>query len=293
MLFRSVKNCYKCESENVVSKVAAIQMASGPNVKANLAEAEKLIKIAVQQEAELVVLPENFAIMGMAETDKVKIAEDIGSGLLQDYLKEQARKHNIWLVGGTIPVRSSESGKVCAACLLFNPQGELVTRYDKIHLFDVTIEASDESYTESETITPGDKVIVVDTPFGRLGLAVCYDLRFPELFRAMVDLDMEICALPSAFTSLTGKVHWESLLRSRAIENLSYMIAADQGGYHVGGRETYGDSMIVDPWGQVLNRLPHGTGVVVADIDIAKLEHNRKMFPALNHKRFKCSLSVN
>ncbi len=276
-----------------MSKVAAIQMASGPNVKANLAEAEKLIKIAVQQEAELVVLPENFAIMGMNETDKVKIAEDVGSGLLQDYLKEQARKHNIWLVGGTIPIRSSESGKVFSACLLFNPQGELVTRYDKIHLFDVTIEASNESYTESETITPGDKIVVVDTPFGRLGLAVCYDLRFPELFRAMIDLNMEICALPSAFTSLTGRVHWESLLRSRAIENLSYMIAADQGGYHVGGRETHGDSMIVDPWGRVLNRLPHGTGVVVAEIDVAKLEHTRKMFPALDHKRFKCSLSVN
>jgi deaminated glutathione amidase len=267
-------------------------MASGPNVKANLAEAEKLIKIAVQQEAELVVLPENFAIMGMDETDKVKIAEEVGSGLLQDYLKEQAKKHNIWLVGGTIPIRSSEPGKVFAACLLFNPQGELVTRYDKIHLFDVTIEASNESYTESETITPGDKIVVVDTPFGRLGLAVCYDLRFPELFRAMIDLNMEICALPSAFTSLTGRVHWESLLRSRAIENLSYMIAADQGGYHVGGRETHGDSMIVDPWGQVLNRLPQGTGVVVADIDVAKLEHTRKMFPALNHKQFKCSLSV-
>lgn len=273
-----------------MSKVAAIQMASGPNVKANLAEAEKLIKIAVQQEAELVVLPENFSIMGMAETDKVKIAEDVGSGLLQDYLKEQARKHNIWLVGGTVPIRSSEPGKVFATCLLFNSQGELVTRYDKIHLFDVTVE--NESYTESETITPGDKVVVADTPFGRLGLAVCYDLRFPELFRAMIDLDMEICVLPSAFTSLTGRAHWESLLRSRAIENLSYMIAADQGGYHVGGRETYGDSMIVDPWGRVLNRLPHGTGVVVADIDVAKLVHTRKMFPALNHKRFKCSFSV-
>ncbi len=272
-----------------MSKVAAIQMASGPNVKANLAEAEKLIKIAVQQEAELVVLPENFAIMGLAETDKVKIAEDAGSGLLQGYLQEQARKHSIWLVGGTIPIRSSEPGKVLAACLLFNAQGEQVASYNKIHLFDVTIEASNESFTESETITPGDKIVVVDTPFGRLGLAVCYDLRFPELFRAMVDRGMEICALPSAFTSLTGRVHWESLLRSRAIENLSYMIAADQGGYHVGGRETHGDSMIIDPWGQILNRLPHGAGVVLADIDVAKLEHTRKMFPALNHKQFKCS----
>jgi deaminated glutathione amidase len=265
-------------------------MASGPNVKANLAEAEKLIKIAVQQEAELVVLPENFAIMGLAETDKVKIAEDMGSGLLQDFLKAQAVKHNIWLVGGTIPLRSEVAGKAYASCLLFNPQGEQVGRYDKIHLFDVNIEASNESYTESETVSAGKNVVVVDTPFGRLGLAVCYDLRFPELFRAMVEQKMEICALPSAFTSLTGRVHWESLLRSRAIENLTFMIAADQGGYHVGGRETHGDSMIVDPWGQVLNRLPHGTGVVVADIDIAKLEHTRKMFPALEHKRFQCGL---
>ena len=273
-----------------MSKVAAIQMASGPNVKANLAEAEKLIKIAVQQQAELVVLPENFAIMGMAETDKVKIAEDLGSGLLQDFLKAQAMKHNIWLVGGTIPLRSEEAGKAYASCLLINPQGELAGRYDKIHLFDVTIEASDESYTESETVSAGKDIVVVDTPFGRLGLAVCYDLRFPELFRAMVEQKMEICALPSAFTSLTGRVHWESLLRSRAIENLTFMIAADQGGYHVGGRETHGDSMIVDPWGQVLNRLPHGTGVVVADIDIGKLVHTRKMFPALEHKRFQCGL---
>jgi len=264
-------------------------MASGPNVKANLAEAEKLIKIAVQQEAEMVVLPENFAIMGTAETDKVKIAEEFGTGLLQNYLKDQAIKHNIWLVGGTIPIRSQDPGKVYAACLLFNPQGELVARYDKIHLFDVTIEASLESYTESQTIAAGDNVVVVDTPFGRLGLAVCYDLRFPELFRVMVDQGMEICALPSAFTSLTGKVHWESLLRARAIENLSFMIAADQGGYHVGGRETHGDSMIIDPWGLVLNRLPHGTGVVVANLDTVKLERTRKMFPALQHKRFHCS----
>ncbi|HEB82300.1 MAG TPA: carbon-nitrogen hydrolase family protein [Gammaproteobacteria bacterium] len=274
-----------------MSKVAAIQMASGPNVKANLAEAEKLIKIAVQQGAELVVLPENFAIMGMAETDKVKIAEQPGSGLLQDYLTQQAIKNNIWLVGGTIPIQSEEEGKVYAACMLHNPQGELVARYDKIHLFDVTIGDNNESYTESETISPGRELVVVDTPFGKLGLAVCYDLRFPELFRALVDKGMEICALPSAFTSLTGKVHWESLLRARAIENLCFMIAADQGGYHVGGRETHGDSMIIDPWGLILNRLPHGTGVVIADIDTAKLEHTRKMFPALEHKRFSCSFS--
>ena len=272
-----------------MSKVAAIQMASGPNVKANLAEAEKLINIAVQQEAELVVLPENFAIMGTAETDKVKIAEEFGSGLLQDFLSNQAKKHNIWLVGGTIPISSPQPGKVYATCLLYNNLGELVARYDKIHMFDVTIEDSDESYTESETLVPGDSVVVVDTPFGKLGLAICYDLRFPELFRAMVEQGMEVCALPSAFTALTGKVHWESLLRARSIENLTFIIAADQGGFHVGGKETHGDSMITNPWGLVLNRLPHGTGVVVADIDIKKLSHTRKMFPALDHKRFDCS----
>ncbi len=274
-----------------MSKVAAIQMASGPNVKANLAEAEKLIKIAVQQQAELIVLPENFAIMGTSETDKVKIAETYGSGLLQDFLSEQAKKHHIWLVGGTVPLTSSDPEKISAACLLYGDQGESIARYDKIHLFDVTIEAANESYIESETISAGNEVVVVDTPFGKLGLAVCYDLRFPELFRVMVNKGMEICVLPSAFTSLTGKVHWESLLRARAIENLSYIIAADQGGYHVGGRETHGDSMVIDPWGLVLNRLPHGTGVIVADLNMAKLERTREMFPVLTHKRISCEFN--
>lgn len=269
-------------------------MASGPNVKANLAEAEKLIKIAVSQGAEMVVLPENFAIMGTSELDKVNIAEEFDdNGLLQKFLRNQAIKNKIWLVGGTIPIRSSQPGKVYAACLLYNPDGELVARYDKIHLFDVTLGDNDESYTESDTIVPGDSIVVVDSPFGRLGLAVCYDLRFPELFRAMVKEGMEICILPSAFTSLTGKVHWESLLRARAIENLSFIVASDQGGYHYGGRETHGDSMIIDPWGLVLNRLPHGTGVVVANIDVNKLKHTRKMFPALSHKRLECSLPLN
>ena len=273
-----------------MSKVAAIQMASGPNVKANLAEAEKLIKIAVQQEAELVVLPENFAIMGTSETDKVKIAEEYGQGLLQDYLKEQAVSLNIWLVGGTIPIRSKESGKVYSACLLINPQGEVVARYDKIHLFDVTIEASNESYTESETITAGDNIVVVDTPFGRLGLGICYDLRFPELFRQLVLLGAEIIVLPSAFTAITGKAHWEVLLRARAIENLCYVVASAQGGYHVNGRETHGDSMIVDPWGTVLDRLPHGSGYVVADVDIENINAIRKNFPVLQNRKISCTL---
>jgi len=216
----------------------------------------------------------------------------LGSGVLQYFLEVQALKHTVWLVGGTMPLRSGEEGTVSAACLLLNPQGEIVVRYDKIHLFDVTIEASNESYTKSETLTPGDKVVVVDTPFGRLGLAVCYDLRFPELFRAMVEQNMEICALPSAFTSLTGRVHWESLLRSRAIENLSFMIAADQGGYHVGGRETHGDSMIIDPWGAILDRLPHGSGYVMAEIDTENTKKIRQNFPVLKHRKISCTLSA-
>ena len=274
-----------------MSKAAAIQMASGPNVQANLDEAEKLINTAVQQDAELIVLPENFAIMGITDMDKVGVAEQPGEGPIQKFLSEQAAKHGIWLVGGTIPIQSKETGKVYAACMLYNDAGEMVARYDKIHLFDVTLEASDESYTESETITPGDEVVVTDTPFGRLGLAVCYDLRFPELFRAMADVGMEVCVLPSAFTNLTGNAHWESLLRARAIENLAFMIAAGQGGYHVSGRETHGDSMIVDPWGVVLNRLPHGTGVVVSEIDLARLERTRELFPALQHKRLDCKIN--
>jgi predicted amidohydrolase len=274
-----------------VSVVAAIQMASGPNVKANLEEAERLIKTAVQQDAKLVVLPENFAIMGLSEMDKVAIAEAPGEGPIQQFLSQQARKHEIWIVGGTIPIESNVTGKVFSASLLYNDNGDMVARYDKIHLFDVVLEASKESYTESETIEPGDDVVVVDTPFGKLGMAICYDLRFPELFRAMADVGMEICVLPSAFTSLTGKAHWESLLRARAIENLCYMIAPDQGGYHINGRETHGDSMIIDPWGVVLNRLPHGTGVVVSDIDLEKLRKTRKNFPALQHKRLDCKIS--
>lgn len=274
-----------------MSKVVAIQMASGPNVQANLDEVDKFIKIAVQQEAELIVLPENFAIMGMTENDKVVVAEEYGQGLIQDFLSSQASKYGVWLVAGTIPLRSKEDNKVYASCLVYNNTGGVVARYDKIHLFDVTLEENDESYTESETTVPGDEVVVVDTPFGRLGLAICYDLRFPEVFRAMSDAGVDIIALPSSFTSLTGKAHWETLIRARAIENLSYMIAAAQGGYHVNGRETHGDSMIVDPWGAVLNRLPHGTGVVVADIDISKLQKTRKLFPALEHRRLNCKIS--
>jgi len=274
-------------------KMAAVQMASGPNVEANLLEAERLIARAAEAGAELVVLPENFAIMGMSEMDKVTIREHAGQGRIQNYLSYQAHRHGVWIVGGTIPLACEDPGKISAACLLFDASGRQVARYDKIHLFDVHIVESGERYVESDTITSGNDAVVVDTPFGRLGLAVCYDLRFPELFRALLDRDAEIVALPSAFTAMTGKAHWECLVRARAIENMIYMVAAAQGGYHVNGRETFGDSMVVDPWGHVLDRLRHGSGVVVACVDRGRLQSTRRNFPAIAHRKLSLGPSVN
>jgi len=273
-----------------MSVVACIQMASGPNIGANLLEAERLIEEAVSQQARLVVLPENFALMGKTELDKVSEREQPGNGAIQTFLAEQSVRHGIWLVGGTIPLVAEDDNKVRASCLLFDDSGTQVARYDKIHLFDVELVDSDEQYTESDTIEPGDQIVVIDTPFGRMGLSVCYDLRFPELFRQQLEAGMEILVLPSAFTAITGRAHWEVLVRARAIENLCYVIAPDQGGYHLNGRETHGHSMIVDPWGVVLNRLPHGTGVVVSDVDLEKLRKTRQNFPALQHRRLDCRI---
>lgn len=271
-----------------MAKVAAIQMASGPNVGANLIEAGRLIGQAAAQGAELVVLPENFALMGMREKDKVEIGESAGKGPIQEFLVQQARRHRIWLVGGTIPLCCDDRQRIRAACLLLNDRGEQVARYDKMHLFDVHVDESGENYVESETIQPGDRPAVTDTPFGRLGLAVCYDLRFPELFRCMADDGMELLALPSAFTAITGKAHWETLVRARAVENLCYVVAAAQGGYHANGRETHGHSMVVEPWGTILDSLARGSAVVQANIDRRRLESMRKSFPALRHRRLHC-----
>ncbi len=271
-----------------MSVVACIQMASGPNIGANLLEAERLIQEAVSQKARLVVLPENFALMGNTETDKVEARETPGSGTIQTFLSEQSARHGIWLVGGTIPLVANDDRKVRAACLVFDDKGEQVARYDKIHLFDVELVDSAEQYTESDTIESGDQVVVVDTPFGRMGVAVCYDLRFPELFRQQLEAGMELMVLPSAFTAITGRAHWEVLVRARAIENLCYVIAPDQGGYHLNGRETYGHSMIVDPWGTVMNSLARGPGVVCADIELGRLQSARRNFPSIEHRRLKC-----
>jgi nitrilase len=274
-----------------MAKIAAIQMASGPNVSSNLIEAARLIGMAKEAGAQLVVLPENFAIMGISDNDVVKVREEDGNGPIQQFLAEQAAKHRVWLVGGTVPLAAEADNKVRAACLLFNDSGQRVARFDKVHLFDVHIADSDETYNESETIERGNQIVVVDTPFGRLGLAVCYDLRFPELFRRMVDEGVQIIALPSAFTAFTGSAHWEVLVRARAIENLCYVVAAAQGGYHLGGRETYGDSMIVDPWGTVLDRLPRGSGFVIGETDLVFLDSTRRNFPVLEHRKMQCTES--
>ncbi len=267
-------------SGSAIVKIAGIQMASGPHVSANLSEAERLIEIAVTQGAKLVALPEYFAIMGLKDTDKVKVREKEGSGQIQRFLAKMAKKHQIWLIGGTVPMEADTSDKVRNSCLVFDPTGKLAARYDKIHLFNLDL--GNEHYHEDDTIQAGDKVVVLDTPLGRIGLSVCYDLRFPELFRAMGEVDLIV--VPSAFTDTTGKAHWETLVRARAIENLCYVLAPAQGGYHLSGRETHGNSMIVDPWGVVLDRLPRGSGVVVAGINPAYQESLRKSLPALQHR---------
>ncbi len=288
-----------------MAKVAAIQMASGPNVSANLSEARRLISDAVKQGAELVVLPENFAHMGMSETDILDVAEvwadnDAESrGPVQEFLSSVAKEEKIWIVGGTIPLKGSECAeltdikpneKILSACLLLNSDGEVVARYDKIHLFDVDLGEQGGAYNESAFTEAGDKVVVVDTPFGKLGIAICYDLRFPELFRDMVSHGMEVLCLVSSFTALTGKAHWEVLNRARAIENLCFVVSSAQGGYHVNGRETYGDSMVIDPWGGIIDRLASGSGFAMADIDAAHVQKIRKNFPALEHIKLPCRL---
>lgn len=261
-------------------RIAGVQMASGPNVSANLNEAARLIEIAAGQGAKLVALPEYFAIMGMRPSDKVKVREKEGDGPIQAFLSETAQKHRIWLVGCSVPMAAPAEGKVFNSCQLYDDGGKMVARYDKIHLF--SLDLGKERFAEEGTIEPGKQVKVVDSPFGRIGLSVCYDLRFPELYRAMKDVD--IIVVPSAFTETTGRAHWEPLVRARAIENLAYVLAPAQGGYHLSGRETHGDSMVVDPWGVVLDRLPRGSGIVSAWVNPAYQASLRKSLPALTHR---------
>ncbi len=279
-------------------KIAAIQMSSTDQVEDNLKTIERWVMEAAIRGASLVVLPENVAFMGKTEIDKLKIAEKFGTGLIQDFLANLARKLEIWLVGGTIPIlveegqgqgqsQSYDPNRVYSTSLVWNNEGNIVARYDKIHLFDVQVQLKIEEYVESRTICPGneDNIVTVDSPLGKLGLSICYDLRFPELYRVLFAQGAEIMLVPSAFTAITGQAHWEPLLRARAIENFSYVLAPNQTGVHANGRTTYGHSMIVDPWGKILAECSEGEGIVMAEIDLNYLNDLRRRFPVASHRR--------
>ena len=263
-----------------VFKVAAVQMVSTPKVEENLAAAAGLVAQAAEQGAKLVALPEYFCIFGMRDRDKVAVKEKDGAGPIQDFLAATAARHGVWLVGGSVPLECASPEKVRNSCLVYDAAGHRVARYDKIHLFG--LELGEERFNESSSIEPGAEPRAIDSPFGRIALSVCYDVRFPELYRALAPMD--IILVPSAFTATTGRAHWETLLRARAIENLAWVLAPAQGGRHQNGRETHGHSMIVDPWGKVVAERPAGPGVVVADIDPQFQTKMRKSLPALEHR---------
>ena len=265
------------------ARVAAVQMISGPRVSDNLATAGQLVAEAVAQGAELVALPEYFPIMGLNEGDKVLVREQDGSGPIQDWLAATAARHGIWLIGGSIPLAASVPDKVLNSSVAYGPDGKRVARYDKIHLFG--FQKGAERYNESATIEAGHQPVAFTTPFGRIGLSICYDLRFPELYRALGEVDLLV--IPAAFTETTGRAHWEILLRARAIENQCYVLAIGQGGYHENGRETHGNSMLIDPWGSILDRKLKGPGIVIGEVDHAFIADTRASLPALQHRIFK------
>jgi predicted amidohydrolase len=264
-----------------MTRVAAVQMISSPDVQQNIASARRLVAEAAASGAVLVTLPEYWPIMGLADTDKVAHAEQLGHGTIQDFMAETARTHGIWLIGGTLPLVSNDAAKVMNTTLVYDPQGKPVSRYDKIHLFGFT--KGSEAYDEARTIVPGEAVVMFEAPFGRVGLAVCYDLRFPELFRAMGECTLMV--VTAAFTHTTGMAHWEVLLRARAIENQCYVLASAQGGQHPNGRRTFGHSMLIDPWGEVKALLAEGEGVVSGQIDATYLAQVRENLPALKHRK--------
>ena len=261
-------------------RVAAVQMVSTPRLDENLATAGRLIADAVAQGAELVALPEYFPIMGLSDADKVALREAEGRGPIQDFLAETAKRHGVWLVGGSLPLLAKDPGKVLNSCLVYDPSGQRKARYDKIHLFG--FQKGSECYNESATIEAGSEPVAFAAPFGRIGLSICYDLRFPELYRALGACDLHI--IPAAFTETTGRAHWEVLLRARAIENQCYVLAVAQGGKHENGRETHGNSMLIDPWGEIVDRQAKGEGVVIGNLDHARLADVRASLPALKHR---------
>ena len=269
------------------NKVAAVQMISTPEPLINMQRAGQLIREAAQNGAEMVLLPEYWSVLGLKDTDKLDHAEVAGSGPLQDFMAGMASECGIWLIGGTVPLVSPEPGKVLNTILAYGPDGKLAARYDKMHLFGFT--RGEESYDESRTISAGAEVVTLETPLGCIGLSVCYDLRFPELYRAM-----GVCTLivvPAAFTYITGRAHWEILLRARAIENQCFVLAAAQGGLHKNGRRTWGHSMLVNPWGEICAQHGEGEGIVLGEIDAAQLEEVRTSLPALKHRKLASSLN--
>lgn len=270
-------------------RVAAIQMVSGGNLEANLGQARELIGQAAEQGAKLVVLPENFALFDTSAMQEAGRRE-AEQGVVQSFLSQQARDHGVWLLGGSTPCAQRPDGqlleeRVRSTCWVFDDQGQVVGRYDKIHLFDVEVEDGHGRYCESQIFEPGEEPLLVETPWGKLGVAICYDLRFPELFRHLRELGAEMIALPAAFTQVTGEAHWHVLLRARAIENQCFVIASGQGGWHSERRQTYGHSLIIDPWGLVLAEHDTGPGVVVADLQPARLEEVRRRMPVQQHRR--------
>ncbi len=264
--------------------VAAVQMNSAADVARNLESARRLLAQARERNACLAVLPENFCFMERTQGERRNIVERDGDGPVQEAVAAMAREFRLWIVAGTQPIAVAGEARPANACIVYDGAGRRVARYDKIHLFDVDLPDGREGYRESSNATPGAKPVLVDTPAGRLGLSVCYDLRFPELFRQLVSEGAEIFSVPSAFTGPTGRAHWEILLRARAIEDLCFVIAAAQSGLHDNNRETYGDSLIADYWGRVLAREPRGSGVVVAALDREAQRATRGSFPALQHR---------
>jgi predicted amidohydrolase len=273
-------------------KVAAIQMCSSDNVDENLSIAQHLISRAKFNGAELIVLPEMFVHIAMDKHAKVQIKEPFGSGKIQNFLAQQAKHHKVWIVSGTIPLSTDDENKISAACLMYDDKGNVVARYDKMHLFDVSISAQ-EFYRESDVVKPGDKPVIVDTPFGKIGLAVCYDIRFPELFRSLFQQGAEIFIIPAAFTVTTGHAHWELLARARAVENFCYVIGACQGGTHNTGRKTFGHSLIVDPWGEIKATMADEVDVITANIDLDYVRKIRKDIPVQAHQKIFFSDRIN
>lgn len=277
-------------SRPVFSRVAAIQMVSTHDTQANLEEAEKLLQQAAENGATVAVLPENFAVLA---TDEMVASGEREAGtepMIRRFLAEQALRNGLWIVGGSLPLAtrpdgSAVDGRVRAACLVYNDQGKEVGRYDKIHLFDAMVEDAHGQYRESDTFEPGDQVVTVDTPAGKLGIAICYDLRFPELFRALREKGADWVCLPSAFTWQTGNAHWQALIRARAIENQIWMVAPAQGGQNSPRRKTWGHSLICDPWGEVVAQRDEGPGVVSAELNLEFLQKLRTRMPVWEHRR--------